>query len=149
MSKEVKRYNFDVDKFGSPRAYESEHGRWMKRADYDALLAENESLRGLYKMHQQTETREMRDLRAERDALLAERDAMRRDAERWRPLSAPGQIKAGDWLSFTVVGEFKCARVKEVLRPGSDREEVSGIGERTSISSRAWHWTAAAPTSAS
>lgn len=40
MSKEVKRYNFDVDKFGSPRAYESEHGRWVKRDAYDALLAE-------------------------------------------------------------------------------------------------------------
>lgn len=64
------------------------------------------------------------ELIADYDALLAERDAMRRDAERWRPLSAPGQIKAGDWLSFTVGGEFKCARVKEVLRPGSDREEV-------------------------
>lgn len=44
--------------------------------DYDALLAENETLRDLYKMHQQTETREMLDLRAERDALLAERDRM-------------------------------------------------------------------------
>ena len=43
MSKEVKRYNFDVDKFGSPRAYESEHGRWMKRADCDALLAERDA----------------------------------------------------------------------------------------------------------
>jgi len=41
----------------------------------EALLAENDSLRGLYKMHQQTETREMLDLRAERDALLVERDA--------------------------------------------------------------------------
>jgi len=44
MSREVKRYNFDMDKFGSPRAYESEHGRWMKRADYDALLAERDAL---------------------------------------------------------------------------------------------------------
>lgn len=35
----------------------------------EALIAENETLRGLYKMHQQTETREMLDLRAERDAL--------------------------------------------------------------------------------
>lgn len=45
MSKEVKRYNFDVDKFGSPRAYESEHGRWMNRADYEALLAERDALK--------------------------------------------------------------------------------------------------------
>lgn len=43
MSKEVKRYNFDVDKFGWPRAYESEHGRWIKRDDYDALLAERDA----------------------------------------------------------------------------------------------------------
>ena len=63
-------------------------------------------------------------LASDYEALLAERDALKKDAERWRPLSAPGQIKAGDWLSFTVGGKFKCARVKEVLRPGSDREEV-------------------------
>jgi len=49
--------------------------------DYDALLAENETLRDLYKMHQQTETREMLDLRAERDALLAERDRLREDRD--------------------------------------------------------------------
>lgn len=30
-----------------------------------ALIAENEALKGLYRMHQQTETREMRDLKAE------------------------------------------------------------------------------------
>lgn len=45
MNKEVKRYNFEVEKFGWPRAYESEHGRWIKRDDYDALLAERDALR--------------------------------------------------------------------------------------------------------
>ena len=44
MSKEVKRYNLDVEKFGWPRAYESEHGRWIKRDDYDALLAERDRM---------------------------------------------------------------------------------------------------------
>jgi len=34
-----------------------------------SLLDENEALQGLYLMHQQSETREMRDLRAERDQL--------------------------------------------------------------------------------
>lgn len=45
MSKEVKRYNFSVDNSGSVRGYESEHGRWVKRTDYDALLAERDRLR--------------------------------------------------------------------------------------------------------
>lgn len=44
--------------------------------------------------------------------------------DRWSPLTAPGQIKAGDWLSFTVAGEFKCAKVKKVLHGGTDREEI-------------------------
>lgn len=37
-----------------------------------ALLAENEALRGLYRMHKMTETREMRDVKAERDQLKAQ-----------------------------------------------------------------------------
>lgn len=97
MSKEVKRY----DPFGydglSALMHEDVLGDYVSWDDYDALrtelteanadfvrianerealLAENETLRDLYKMHQQTETREMLDLRAERDALLAERDRM-------------------------------------------------------------------------
>lgn len=42
-----------------------------------ALLAEIEALQGLYRMHKETETREMRDLKAENEAL-------RNDAERYR-----------------------------------------------------------------
>jgi len=45
MSKEVKRYNFSVDGGGAVRGYESEHGRWVRRDDYDALLAERDRLR--------------------------------------------------------------------------------------------------------
>ena len=63
----------------------------------EALLAENDSLRGLYKMHQQTETREMLDLRSERDALLAERDAAQKDAERYRWLRQRLVGASFDW----------------------------------------------------
>lgn len=41
------------------------------------LIEQNEALRGLYEMHKATETREMRDLKAECEAL-------RKDAERYR-----------------------------------------------------------------
>lgn len=45
MSKEVKRYNFSVDGGGAVRGYESEHGRWVRRDDYDALLAERDAMK--------------------------------------------------------------------------------------------------------
>lgn len=45
MSSEVKRHNSDIDKFGAVRAYESEHGLWVKHADYAALEAECKRLR--------------------------------------------------------------------------------------------------------
>ena len=81
MSKEVKRYyllcHLDEDsREVSSLLDEDRNGEWVRYSDYEALLEENKQLRGLYKMHQETETREMRDLRAERDALLAERDAI-------------------------------------------------------------------------
>jgi|GEM_PF-5918824 len=52
-----------------------------------ALLDEIEALQGLYRMHQQTEAREMRDVKAERDQLKAEGEALRKDAERYRFVS--------------------------------------------------------------
>jgi hypothetical protein len=42
-----------------------------------ALLAENEALRGLYRMHKMTETRAMRDMKSERDQLKAEVETLR------------------------------------------------------------------------
>ncbi|MES2868926.1 MAG: hypothetical protein V4749_05085 [Pseudomonadota bacterium] len=62
-----------------------------------ALIAENEALKGLYRMHQQTETREMRDLKAEiaglktgfeayeqvNAGLKAECEVLRKDADKW------------------------------------------------------------------
>ncbi len=64
----------------------------------DQLKAENEALRGLYQMHKQTETREMRELKAElaglktgyeayervNAELRAECEALRKDAGRYR-----------------------------------------------------------------
>lgn len=44
------------------------------------LLDYAESLEGLYRMHQQTETRAMRDLKTERDKLLADVNLLRADA---------------------------------------------------------------------
>ncbi|NAP01965.1 hypothetical protein B1F73_15205 [Pseudomonas syringae] len=46
-------------------AMESELSRRQFHSRAQALLSENEALRGLYQMHKQTETREMRDLKAE------------------------------------------------------------------------------------
>lgn len=47
MTETVKRFNMGVGKFGNVDAYESEHGRWVKRDDYARLEQECERLREL------------------------------------------------------------------------------------------------------
>lgn len=42
----------------------------------------------------------------------------------WQPLEAAGQIKQGDWLSFTVAGSFFCAQAKLIIGPGTEKEEI-------------------------
>ncbi|PRA69327.1 hypothetical protein CQ065_07020 [Pseudomonas sp. MYb187] len=42
----------------------------------------------------------------------------------WQPITAPGQIKEGDWLSFTVAGGFICAQARLIINPGTPREEI-------------------------
>ncbi|WP_282361290.1 hypothetical protein [Pseudomonas sp. PS01300] len=42
----------------------------------------------------------------------------------WQPLTAPGQIQEGDWLSFTVSGSLICAQTRLVIDPGTAREEI-------------------------
>ncbi len=42
----------------------------------------------------------------------------------WKPLTGPGHIKQGDWLSFTVAGKHFCAQAKLIIDSGSEREEV-------------------------
>ncbi|ANF25999.1 hypothetical protein [Stutzerimonas stutzeri] len=94
MSKEVKRYTLYPQL--KPEALAFLPDVVVDAKDYDALLAENVSLRGLYKMHKETETRETRDLRSERDALLAERDALKKALDRQVPLNEAIQRAAGE-----------------------------------------------------
>ncbi|MBF0675546.1 hypothetical protein [Pseudomonas sp.] len=100
MSKEVKRYY--VNPSGPEylvemsEAYQSETGfaGLVSGADYDALLAERDrpanevletELRALKFMHQCNAHVDLyRELKAERDQLKAEVEALRKDAERWR-----------------------------------------------------------------
>lgn len=42
----------------------------------------------------------------------------------WRPLTAPGQIQEGDRLSFRVGSSFICARARQIIASGTDKEEV-------------------------
>ena len=42
----------------------------------------------------------------------------------WVPLSRAGQVAVGDYISFTFSGRPVCARVSEVIAPGTDLEEV-------------------------
>ncbi|CAK9889164.1 hypothetical protein [Pseudomonas fluorescens] len=42
----------------------------------------------------------------------------------WQPITAPGQIQEGDWLSFTVAGGFICAQARLIINPGTPREEI-------------------------
>ncbi|POA45528.1 hypothetical protein C1893_23010 [Pseudomonas sp. MPR-ANC1] len=50
--------------------------------------------------------------------------AQQEKANEWSVLAAPGQIKPGDFLSFTVGGKPLCVKAKDVLFAGTDREEV-------------------------
>ncbi|MGF6593143.1 hypothetical protein, partial [Pseudomonas sp. 2835] len=42
----------------------------------------------------------------------------------WQPITAPGQVQEGDWLSFTVAGGFICAQARLIINPGTPREEI-------------------------
>ena len=90
-----------------------------------ALIADNEALKGLYRMHQQTETREMRDIKAEiaglktgyeayeqvNAGLKAEVEALRKDAERYR------WLRIADWWRSPMC---VISNPKEQAKLGSD-----------------------------
>lgn len=59
-----------------------------------ALIAQVEALQGLYRMHQETETRAMRDLKLETQAL-------RKDAERYRWLRDGASVILTQSVGFT------------------------------------------------
>ena len=56
--------------------------------------------------------------------LIADSASAQAESSAWQPLTAPGQIQLGDWLSFTVAGKFICAQAREILSPGTSAEEV-------------------------
>lgn len=51
-------------------------------------------------------------------------EAERAKGSGWTALVAPGQVKPGDYLSFTLGGKPVCVKAKEVLFGGTDREEI-------------------------
>ncbi len=57
-------------------------------------------------------------------APIAQTAPQTEQSERWQSVTRPGQIDVGDWLSFTVGGCLICAKARDVLNPGTDREEV-------------------------
>ena len=86
MSREVKRYDHAGDHCGPQCGFEeSADGDWVRAADYDALLEENQRLESAWKvdvLNRKDELiakqeKENDRVKAERDALLAERDALR------------------------------------------------------------------------
>ncbi|MCJ0972716.1 hypothetical protein MST27_04960 [Pseudomonas sp. PS1] len=114
MSKEVKRFNFDVDKFGSPRAYESEHGRWMKRDDYESLLAERDAARMRVK---ELDLLFGRYLLAMKAAVI---DADQRGDEegmRWiyNSLAGPGELPAEDEIDAQAFFDREIKPIDEAM----------------------------------
>ncbi|MDU8420245.1 hypothetical protein RYA60_18470 [Pseudomonas syringae] len=93
-------------------AMENDLSRRQFHSRAQALLSENEALRGLYQMHKQTETREMRDLKAEvaglktgyeayervNAELRAECEALRKDKDRldWLDRQIPDVRRQAD-----------------------------------------------------
>ena len=55
-----------------------------------------------------------------------------------KQLTAPGQIKPGDTIHCEFKGKPQRYRVKEVLHPGTDKEEILINKRRISTSSPAW-----------
>ena len=42
----------------------------------------------------------------------------------WVPLTLPGMVKQGDFIRFDLSGKQLIKRVKEVLNPGTEKEEI-------------------------
>ncbi|UVL59257.1 hypothetical protein LOY54_14440 [Pseudomonas sp. B21-032] len=65
-------------------------------------------------------------LRDETNAALSASAEQSAPVERgpWQPVTAPGQIQEGAWLSFTVAGSFICAQARLIINPGTAREEI-------------------------
>ena len=46
------------------------------------------------------------------------------DAEGWQPITTPGQVSVGDKLRFTIGDEEYRETVKDLIEPGTDKEEI-------------------------
>ena len=135
---DVKRLNFTVSQFESVVPYASEHGQYVRFADYAKLEAEAQALRDQVKAlqsgansyqsgydegrrmgtkHRQSEveqlTREVASLRA-RVVVVPD----------WKPLTGPGQIKKGDLLRFAVAGKEIEAPAQLIINEGTGKEEI-------------------------
>ncbi|PLP96920.1 hypothetical protein [Cupriavidus pauculus] len=64
------------------------------------------------------------DPRAAIDAACALVTARAGIAPGWQPITAPGQVTVGDKLRFTIGDKPYSETVKEVLHPGTDKEEL-------------------------
>ena len=82
-------------------------------------LEVSESMEGLYTSTVTVERAELEQTKRELDQIKAESDT-----SAWQPLEATGQIKQGDWLSFTVAGSFFCVQAKLIIDPGTEKEEI-------------------------
>lgn len=59
-----------------------------------------------------------------RAALTACPGVLREEEFNWRPLHSVGQLQEGDKIRFVLDGKEQTRRVKEVINPGTDKEEV-------------------------
>ena len=83
-------------------------GLAKKNTEIAQLKVELEALAGLYNMHRETETREMRGLRAEIKSL-------RKNAERYQHLRKAGLVLEGhDFISYDEIADYRvdCAMAK-------------------------------------
>lgn len=78
-----------------------------------ALIAENEALCGLYRMHMKTETREMLEVKAERDQLKAEAESLRAVLRRVEKCTDGAFMVDGKWR----VGDNVMRLVRRTLWP--------------------------------
>ncbi|MPS58851.1 MAG: hypothetical protein E2594_17035 [Pseudomonas sp.] len=105
MSKEVERYTFICD---------VENDEYVRASDYDALLEENQRLESAWKvdvLNRKDELiakqeKENDRVKAERNALLAERDRLRKALE---------QIENANWSSSETATDFAISQAKGLL----------------------------------
>ncbi|PZX29423.1 hypothetical protein C7416_104428 [Cupriavidus phytorum] len=71
-----------------------------------------------------TDLLELRNLVPQAIAALAAAPQPAALPEGWQPITAPGQVSIGDKLKFTIGDKQYTETVKDVLDPGTDREEI-------------------------